>query len=117
MANRNFEFSWEFKDFCVRTVHENWKDRNSPLKKNCPVELIKYFDENHKNCYVVAWFKLDDEGYELHFVGNRPMVNIEVVYRNKVISNSDIISSDNVERIKFKNLFINNLRYLICGMF
>ena len=48
---------------------------------------------------------------------NQKIGNIEVVYRNKVISNSDIISSDNVERIKFKNLFINNLRYLICGMF
>ena len=45
------------------------------MRKNCPIELIKYFDEKHSSCYVVAWF--EDEGYELHFVGNRPMVDIE----------------------------------------
>ena len=77
MGNRNFNFNWEFKNFAIRTVHENWEDRNSPLRKNCPIELIKYFDEKHSSCYVVAWFELDDEGYELHFVGNRPMVDIE----------------------------------------
>lgn len=27
MKNRNFEFCWEFKNFCIRTVHENWKDK------------------------------------------------------------------------------------------
>lgn len=76
MSNRNFEFRWEFKNFEIRTKHEDYKDRNSPLRKNCPVELIKYFDDKHKSCYVVAWFELDDEGYELHFVGNRPMKDI-----------------------------------------
>jgi len=32
---------------------------------------------HHSSCYVVAWFELDEEGYELHFIGNRPMVDIE----------------------------------------
>ena len=63
MGNRNFNFNWEFKNFAIRTVHENWEDRNSPLRKNCPVELIKYFDEKHSSCYVVAWFELDEEGF------------------------------------------------------
>lgn len=76
MANRNFEFNWEFRNFCIRTVHEDYKDKDSPLKKNCPVELIKYFDEKHKSCYVVAYFTLDEGGYDLHFVGNRPMKDI-----------------------------------------
>ena len=77
MANRNFNFNWEFKNFAIRTVHQDFKDRNSPLRKNCPVELIKYFDDKHSICYVVAWFELDDEGYDLHFVVNRPMVDID----------------------------------------
>ena len=76
MANRNFEFNWEFRNFCIRTVHEDYKDKNSPLRKNHPIELIKYFDEKHKSCYVVAYFALDEGGYELHFVGNRPMKDI-----------------------------------------
>ena len=74
---RNFDFNWEFGDFCIRTVHQDSKDKNSPLHKNCPVELIKYFDDKHKSCYTVAWFQLDDEGYELHFIGNRPMQDIQ----------------------------------------
>lgn len=77
MANRNFNFNWEFKNFAIRTVHQDSKDKNSPLRKNCPVELIKYFDDKHSSCYVVAWFELDQEGYELHFIGNRPMVDID----------------------------------------
>ena len=77
MANRNFNFNWEFKNYAITTDHQDFKDRNSPLRKNCPVELIKYFDDKHSSCYVVAWFELDDEGYELHFVGNRPMVDID----------------------------------------
>lgn len=77
MANRNFNFNWEFKNFAIRTVHQDSKDKNSPLRKNCPVELIKYFDDKHSSCYVVAWFELDNEGYELHFIGNRPMVDID----------------------------------------
>lgn len=77
MANRNFNFNWEFKNFAIRTVHQDFKDRNSPLRKNCPVELIKYFDDEHSSCYVVAWFEHDEEGYELHFIGNRPMVDID----------------------------------------
>ena len=77
MANRNFNFNWEFKNFAIRTVHQDHKDKNSPLRKNCPIELIKYFDDKHSSCYTVAWFELDDEGYELHFIGNRPMEDIE----------------------------------------
>lgn len=73
---RDFNFSWKFKNFHIRTRHEDWKDRNSPLNKKYPVELVKYFDDKHSSCYTVAWFELDEEGYELHFVGNRPLVDI-----------------------------------------
>lgn len=75
--NKNFSFSWEFKNFAIRTVHEKWDDNNkcfdksTPLRKNCPIELVKYFDNAHSSCFVVAWFELDDEGYELRGIGNR----------------------------------------------
>lgn len=76
-SNRDFNFSWKFNNFHIRTRHEDWNDRNSPLYKKCPIELVKYFDDKHSSCYVVAWFELDDDGYELHFVGNRPLVDID----------------------------------------
>lgn len=76
MSNRNFNFNWKFKNFAVRTIHQDSEDKNSPLRKNCPVELVKYFDDKHSSCYTVALFELDDEGYELHFIGNRPMKDI-----------------------------------------
>lgn len=75
-SNKRFEFSWEFKNFAIRTMHKNYEDRNSPIRKDCPIELIKYLDDKHSSCYVVAWFRLDDEGYELHFVGSRPFKDI-----------------------------------------
>lgn len=74
--NKDFQFSWKFKNFEIHTVYQGEEDKNKKLRKNCPVELVKYFDDMHHSCYVVAWFELDDEGYELHFVGNRPMMDI-----------------------------------------
>ena len=76
MSNRRFHFEWGFKNFKIRTRHEDWGNKNSPLHKNMPVELIKYLDDKHDSCYTVAYFHLDAEGYELHFVGNRPMNDI-----------------------------------------
>lgn len=76
MKNRNFDFSWQFGNFGIRTMHQCYEDKKSPLNKNAPIELVKYLDEGHKQCYVVAWFRLTSEGYELHFVGNRPMKDI-----------------------------------------
>lgn len=40
MGNRNFNFNWEFKNFAIRTVHENWEDRNSPLRKIVLLNLL-----------------------------------------------------------------------------
>lgn len=75
--NSKFDFSWEFNDFKIQTVHERWDkdnrcyDKSTPLRKHCPVELIKYLDDRHGSNIVVAWFELDDEGYELRGIGNR----------------------------------------------
>ncbi len=76
MESKKFHFQWCFKNFEIRTRHENWNDRNSPLNKNMPIELIKYLDDRHDSCYTVAYFHFDNAGYELHFVGNRPMEDI-----------------------------------------
>jgi hypothetical protein len=73
MANRRFEFNWEFGRFQIRTVH----DDTGKLRRNFPIEIIKYFDDKHSSCYVIAGWQRTDEGYELRFVGSRPMQDIE----------------------------------------
>lgn len=75
--NKDFTFFWRFKNFAIRTVHQDWHDRNSPLLKNHPIELVKFFDDTYTKCYVVALFELNDEGYELHFIGDRPFKDID----------------------------------------
>lgn len=69
--NKDFNFSWKFKGYGIKTIHEKWDDPKSKIRKNCPLELVKYNDETHSTCYVLAFFVLDDEGYELHSVGGR----------------------------------------------
>lgn len=76
VMNQNFEFSWEFKNFCIRTVHQGDDEKNKKLRKDCPIELVRYFDDRHKSSYVVAWYRLDECGYELHFIGSRPLNDI-----------------------------------------
>ena len=66
----NFDFSWTYKDFAIRTKHQNFT--NDPVDKNRPLELVKYNDREHTTCFTLAWFVLTKEGYELQFVGDRP---------------------------------------------
>lgn len=76
-----FDFHWRFGCFEIATVREKYTndrfryDNGSAIRRAIPVELIKW-DEGHHNCYVVAWWIRDDEGYELHFVGGRPFRDI-----------------------------------------
>ena len=81
-SNKNFSFKWEFGDFVIQTVHRDYisgvgYNIETPIRDNCPIEICKYCDESHTTRYTVAFWKLDDEGYELRFVGNRPMKDIE----------------------------------------
>lgn len=69
--NQRLEFSWEFKDYGIRTIREEWNNPNSKIREDCPIELVKYNDSTHKSCFVLAYFKLDEEGYELKSVGGR----------------------------------------------
>ena len=70
-ANKKFDFSWDFHNYSIRTIHEKWDDPKSNIRKDCPIELVKYNDNTHNTCYTLAYFNLDDEGYELHSVGGR----------------------------------------------
>lgn len=69
--NTHLNFNWEFGLYAVKTVHRDYNDKNSPIRKDCPIELIKYSDETKQSHFVIAWFRLDDEGYELHSCGAR----------------------------------------------
>lgn len=69
--NIHLNFSWEFGLYKIRTVHEQWNDPDSPVYKNCPIELVKYNDKKKSSCYTVAHFERDDEGYYLQSVGSR----------------------------------------------
>ena len=80
--NKDFNFAWNFHNYGIRTIHEKWDDPKSPIRKDCPIELIAYNDDTHSSCYTLAYFHLDDEGYELHSVGSRLFDHI----------NSDVIS-------------------------
>jgi hypothetical protein len=75
--NERLDFSWEFHDYAIKTIHEDWQDRKSKIREDCPIELVKYNDSTHKSCYTLAYFRLDDEGYELHSVGGRLFDNIQ----------------------------------------
>lgn len=81
--NKDFSFSWSFKNFKIQTVHESYDnvnksyDKSTPVRKRCPIELIKYFDDEHSSCFVIAWFELDDEGYSLHGIGGRLFEEID----------------------------------------
>ena len=80
--NNHFDFSWKFGEYEIRTVHENYDnvnrcfDKKSPIRKNCPIELVKW-QNNFSSCYVVAWFRKDDECYEFFSVGNRLFEEID----------------------------------------
>ena len=76
--NTHLSFHWEFRQYEVRTVHQDFKDRSSPIRKDCPIELVKWNDESKSSCYVIAYFYKDDEGYELHSVGGRLFEEISV---------------------------------------
>ena len=69
--NTHLNFNWEFGLYAVKTVHRDYNDKDSPIRKECPIELIKYSNSSKQSHYPIAWFRLDDEGYELHSVGGR----------------------------------------------
>lgn len=80
--DNDFDFHWKFGRFEIATVRERYTnegfryDNDSPIRRNIPVELVKW-DEDHASCWVVAWWVRSSEGYELRFIGGRPFHDIE----------------------------------------
>ena len=70
-----FEFNWQYKDFEIRT--KRYYDRDGKEMGFPYVELIKwYMYKGRRTCFTLAYFHEDDEGFELHFVGDRPFEEI-----------------------------------------
>ena len=67
-----FKFSWQYKDFEIRTT--------TRLSSKTPyLELVKWEYDKRRGqnyCYTLASYHWDDEGGELHFVGDRPFRDI-----------------------------------------
>lgn len=65
----DFDFSWIYKDFEIRTTHTYGEDEKPYL------ELVKWNDEfsGRKTCFTLAYWHWDNEGCELRFVCDRPM--------------------------------------------
>ena len=41
-------------------------------EKHTTAEIVEWYDEN-ASCYTVAYWKRTSEGFNLHFVGERPL--------------------------------------------
>lgn len=63
-----FSFNWKYKEFEIRT--------QTSYRTGLPyLELVKWH-EDHKTCFVLAFYNWDKEGGRLQFVGNRPLEEI-----------------------------------------
>ena len=74
-----FEFSWKSDSFEIRSIQTNDKPY---------IELVKWCTSENKrsHCFVLASYHWDDEGGELHFIGNRPFeeiadINIQPIWK------------------------------------
>lgn len=65
-----FDFHWKYKDFEIRSTP--YFSTGLPY-----VELVKWdTDGRRPYCYTLASYRWDEEGGELHFVGDRPFRDI-----------------------------------------
>ena len=73
-----FEFSFKYKDYELRACPQRLV-RFDPNEPNETINLVKWDrrDDGQPYCYSLAYFRHDDEGYYLHFVGSRPFDHIE----------------------------------------
>jgi len=79
----NFDFTWKYKDFEIRTTHSYGKVQRPYI------ELIyHYLDDNGRDyCFTLAyWHKNQSGGYDLIFVGDRPLeyiaeIDVSVIWK------------------------------------
>ena len=71
------EFNWEYKNYALKACPKRLvRFKNEP---NETIDFIKYDTDSNgeRYCYSLAYWRKDDEGYELKFVGDRPFKHIE----------------------------------------
>ena len=76
-ANKPFDFHWAYDDFEVRSTRNA---RGEPY-----TELVKWYDDQSgiRLCYTIAYWRKDDEGWDLRFVGDR-MLELSRLHIEKV---------------------------------
>ena len=78
MDTQKLEFNWSYKDYELRACSQ----RLVLLKDDEPnetIDLVKWQTDSsgNRSCFSVAYWKKDNEGYYVHFVGSRPFEHIE----------------------------------------
>ena len=78
MTEHKLEFSWKYEDYELRacpTRLVRFKDD----EPNSTIDFVKWQTgaDGKRSCFSLAYWRRDDEGYELKFVGGRPFVYIE----------------------------------------
>ncbi len=77
----DFDFSWKYKDFEIRTTHTYGKIQE-PY-----VELVKWEDYNgRRTCFTLAYWDVSEDGAELRFVCDRPFeylaeIDVSVIWK------------------------------------
>lgn len=94
LDDNKLEFYARYENFEVRTCAENLTAGNDTI------ELVKW---NGDHCFVIAFFKREEGGYCLHFVGNRFFDHIPADVRANVMEMLDMAQkalNDYFERSK-----------------
>lgn len=78
-------FSWKYKDYELRACPKCLV-KTRIYDKNETIDFIKWAtnSDDKKYCFSLAYWRREDEGYELKFVGNRPFDEIETEDIEKV---------------------------------
>lgn len=74
-------FNWNYKDYSIKAVPKCLV-RFEESDINETIELIKWYynkKSDKLNCFTLAYWIKDDEGYYLKFVGGRPFEEIDAL--------------------------------------
>ena len=67
-----FNYNFKYKDYELRACPKGLAKFNDEDALNETIELVKWrFNDKDPYCFTIAYWKKNDEGYNLHFVGER----------------------------------------------
>lgn len=67
-----FDYNFKYKDYELRACPKSLAKFNDEDAPNETIELVKWrFNDKDPYCFTIAYWKKDDEGYNLYFVGER----------------------------------------------